>query len=140
MQNESLFKDILSEWENKRFPHKNIKVIAQDYKAESYVTEIIYLKSKENIDIFMDFGGVFFWEYWKYNTPDGEIIKFLLFNISKKTISPVTQYSMVLALTSCYKNHNIYKRAIFNKLNQLIDKNKEDLSESIIEQIYEAIY
>lgn len=140
MQSESNFREILNRWNKERFPHKEIRVIAKNYKDQDYVSQLIHEKAKTDINTFLDFGGVFFWEYWKHNKPKAEIIKFLLFSVSKKELEPVTQYSIILALTSSYKNHNSYKKAIYNKLNLIMNGNQENLSEVIIAQIYEAIY
>jgi hypothetical protein len=140
MNQEESFLNILKKWKNDRFPHKKIKYIANEYSDENYVSFYIYEYAKVDTDIFLDFGGVFFWEYWKINKPNADIVQFLLLNVSSKKISPVTQFSIILALTSCYKNHSLYNKAIYNKLNTLIKNNNREMSEALISQIYEAIY
>lgn len=140
MSQEENFVKILEKWKIERFPHKNIKSIANQYKNESYVSSYIYESAKIDMDVFLDFGGIFFWEYWKSNEPNSDIVQFMLFSVSNKKISSVTQYSIILALTSCYKNNNLYKKAIYNKLNILIKNKDVNLSDSLISQVYEAIY
>jgi hypothetical protein len=84
MNKEEKFLNILKEWKIERFPHKNIKKIANEYKNEKYVSCYIYECAKIDIDVFLDFGGVFFWEYWKTNEPNIDVLKFLLLSVSSK--------------------------------------------------------
>lgn len=139
MPNQEKFLIILKDWKTNRFPHKEIKIIATEYRNEKYVSELINSLAKDDLDVYLDFGGIFFWEYWKHNSPSPNVIKLFLFNVSNTKISDVTQYSVILALTSLYKNHNIYNKAVYNKLKKLVAK-EEELSNALIEQIYDAIY
>ena len=140
MLNKQSFSQILDQWKKERFPHKNIRILAKEYKEKKFVTLMIKERASEELDVFLDFGGIFFWEYWKHNTPSEDDIKFLLFSVSNSEISPVTQYSIILALSSSYKNHDVYQKVIYNKLQSILNNGQEKLSENIIEQIYEAIY
>jgi hypothetical protein len=140
MLNSKTFDEILNRWEAERFPHKDIRLIAKDYSECDFVNHQIQDRTILNKEVYMDFAGVFFWEFWKKNKPQKEMLFSMLFSSTSKDISPVTQYSIILALTSAYQNHNVYKKTIYNKLELIMNNHQESLSPTIIDQIYNALY
>lgn len=133
---------LLDLWKVKKFPHNKIKEIASlliDYDND-LISMSVFGRVLESPDEYLDFAGTFFWEFWKYKTPNKEILDFFLFNVTNKNINDVTKYSISLALVSCYKNHNIYQNIIYRKLKKILEEEKINFNENCIDLIYEAIY
>lgn len=129
-------------WEKEKYRHFKIKEIASlliNFDNDE-ITAIIFNRVLKKPEVFLDFAGTFFWEFWKYKTPNKEVLDFFIFNVNNIKNNEIIKYSISLALVSCYKNHKIYNKIIYKKLKSIIENESCNFNENCIDLIYEAIY